>query len=241
MASMAARSEHAPNHVRLLQIGALTAAVAVLSLIYAAAPPVRAGLQDLVAVLAGGDAGAIRDYLQSFGPWGPVVSVVLMVAQALAAPIPHVLVVFANGLAFGVGGGLAVSVTGQTVAAAVCFWLARAVGRGPAEALAGRFGLGSADRWFARWGTAGVVVARLVPGVAFDAVSFAAGLSGMRFGAFVVATALGSAPQALLYAYLGERAPHLVWWLLAGSLAASGLVAAVAIIRSRRAAGKAPA
>ena len=169
-----------------MHLGVVAAAVAALGLAYAGSDPVRAGVHQ------------------------QVVSVGLMVTQALLAPIPNVLVVFANGLAFGVGGGLAISLLGQTVAAAVCFWVARAVGRGSAEALVGRFGLGAADGWFARWGTASVLAARLLPGVPSDAVSFAAGLSGMRFGAFLAATPVGGIPQALLYAYLGDRAPELV-------------------------------
>jgi uncharacterized membrane protein YdjX (TVP38/TMEM64 family) len=178
-----------------VHLGVVAAVVAALGLAYVGSDPVRAGVQQVISVLIGGDAAVIGDYLRSLGPWAPIVSVGLMVTQALLAPIPNVLVVFANGLAFGVGGGLAVSLLGQTVAAAVCFWVARAVGRRSAEALVGRFGLGTADRWFARWGTAGVLAARLLPGVPSDAVSFAAGLSGMRFGAFLAATAVGGVPQ----------------------------------------------
>ena len=214
-----------------VHLGVVATVVAALGLAYVGSDPVRAGVQQVISVLIGGDAAVLGDYLRSLGPWAPIVSVGLMVTQALLAPIPNVLVVFANGLAFGVGGGLAVSVLGQTVAAAVCFWVARAVGRRSAEALVGRFGLGAADRWFARWGTAGVLAARLLPGGPSDAVSFAAGLSGMRFGAFLAATAVGGVPQTLLYAYLGERAPQLVWWLLAASLALTAAVGAAAFVR----------
>ncbi len=157
-----------------------------------------------------------------------------MVAQALVAPIPHFLVVFANGLAFGVGWGWVVSMVGQAVAAGVCFAIARGVGRAPAEALVGRFGLETADRWFARWGTAGIFVTRLLPGVGFDAISFAAGLSGMRFGTFLAVTVVASAPQAFLYAYLGERAPQTAWWLLAASLAIGAVVGGTAFFRRHR-------
>jgi len=88
----------------------------------------------------------------------------------------------------------------------VCFGSARAVGRGPAEALVGRSGLETADRWFARWGTVGIVATRLLPGVGFDAISFAAGLSRIRFQTSLAVTLVASAPQTLLYAFLGQRA-----------------------------------
>jgi hypothetical protein len=49
-----------------------------------------------------------------------------------------------------------------------------------------------------------------LPGVAFDAISYAAGLTRMRFGGFTLATALGILPQTFLYSYLGRRAPEYV-------------------------------
>jgi uncharacterized membrane protein YdjX (TVP38/TMEM64 family) len=89
----------------------------------------------------------------------------------------------------------------------VCFYIARALGRGPVEALVGKVGLESADRWFARWGTYAVLVTRLVPGMAFDAASYAAGLTRMGFGRFVIATAVGAAPKTFVEAFLGRQAP----------------------------------
>ncbi len=99
------------------------------------------------------------------------------------------------------------SLGSATLAAAISFWLARALGRGPVEALVGKAGLESADRWFERWGAYAVLVARLVPVVSFDVISFAAGLTRMRFGGFLAATAAGAAPATFVYSYLGERAP----------------------------------
>jgi uncharacterized membrane protein YdjX (TVP38/TMEM64 family) len=144
------------------------------------------------------------------------------------------LIVFANGVAFGVWWGWLISLLGQTAAAAVCFGLARVLGRGPVEALVGRFGLAAADRWFAHWGVTGVFVTRLVPGVGFDAASYAAGLTGVGFGPFVVATAVGSAPQTLLYAYLGRYAPQAAWLLLAATLLIGGAVGMVLLVRRRQ-------
>ena len=92
---------------------------------------------------------AVRDYILSFGAWAPVVSGLLMILQALAAPLPAFLITFANGLAFGVLWGGLLSLVSAS-AAAVAFGISRALGRGPVEALVGKAGLESADRWFER-------------------------------------------------------------------------------------------
>jgi uncharacterized membrane protein YdjX (TVP38/TMEM64 family) len=113
-------------------------------------------------------------------------------APGAGGPCASFLITFANGLAFGVFWGWMLSLFGHVLAAAVCFGISRALGRGPVEVLVGKAGLESADRWFARWGMYAVFAGRLVPGVAFDAISYAAGLTRMGFRNFMAATALGS-------------------------------------------------
>lgn len=205
-----------------------------LALAYLLSPWLRAEVAALSHLLGRGDAAMIGERLRSYGPWAPVASLGLMVAQALVAPIPAFLIVFANGLAFGVWWGWLLSLVGQSLAAAICFWLARALGRGPVESLVGRLGLESADRWFARWGLLGLFLTRLIPGVGFDGVSYAAGLSRMGFATFSAVTLLGSAPQLLLYVLLGQRAPGTIWLLVAATVAVTAVAGGVGYLRSRR-------
>ena len=187
-----------------------------------------------LSILGRGDIAGLKDYILSFGVWAPVASCFLMVLQALAAPVPSFLITFANGLAFGVFWGWMLSLFGHVLAAAVCFGISRALGRGPVEVLVGKAGLESADRWFARWGMYAVFAGRLVPGVAFDAISYAAGLTRMGFRNFMVATALGIFPQTFLYSSLGRQAPQYVGlFLVTSGLVILG-VAAVAVVRYRR-------
>jgi uncharacterized membrane protein YdjX (TVP38/TMEM64 family) len=185
-------------------------------------------------VLTSGEGEAIRAYLLSFGIWAPVISLALMLLQAVITPIPSVLIVFANGLTFGPLLGGVLSLAGQTLAACACFWFARSVGRRPVEALAGKFGVNWFDRWFERWGVAGILVSRMIPGVSFDAVSYASGLSPVKFWRFLVATMAGIAPQSFAYAWLIHHSPQHAWMLLAGSVTIAGLVGLVMLIRRRR-------
>ncbi len=79
-----------------------------------------------------------------------------------------------------------------------------------------------------------MLAARLVPILSFDVISFAAGLTRMRFLGFLAATVVGAAPATFVYSYLGERAPQYVNVLLAvfGVVIAAGIVAA--LVRHRR-------
>lgn len=220
--------------VRRARLAMVLAAGAMLGLAYLLSEQFRAEANRAAGILWRGDVAALRDYILSFGAWAPVVSALLMVLQALVAPLPAFLITFANGLAFGAFWGGVLSLTSASLAAAISFWLARALGRAPVEALVGKTGLESADRWFARWGTYAVLVARLVPILSFDVISFAAGLTRMRFWGFLAVTVVGAAPATFAYAYLGERAPQYVQVLLIafGIVIAGAVVAAV--VRRRR-------
>jgi uncharacterized membrane protein YdjX (TVP38/TMEM64 family) len=136
-----------------------------------------------VEVMGSGDTAALRDYILSYGAWAPIVSAALMVLQALAAFVPSFLLGLANRLAFGGFWGGMLSLVSAALAASISFGIARAHGRAPVEALVGRESLGRADGWFERYGAYAVLVARLIPVVSFDAISYAAGLTRMGSGA----------------------------------------------------------
>jgi uncharacterized membrane protein YdjX (TVP38/TMEM64 family) len=218
----------------LLRLVLLLIVATVFGLLYLLSGGFRSEVNRALGLLGRGDIAGLRDYILSFGFLAPIASSFLMVLQALVAPVPSFLITFANGLAFGVFWGWMLSLFGHVLAAAVCFWISRALGRAPVEVLVGKTGLESADRWFARWGMYAVFVGRLVPGVAFDVISYAAGLTRMRFRNFIIATALGIFPQTFLYSYLGRQAPEYVTlFLVTSALVAAGVVA-VALIRYGR-------
>lgn len=217
--------------MRLVLLGA---AVVVFGGLYLLSGGFRSETNRALGILGRGDVAGLRDYIVSFGFWAPVASCFLMVLQALVAPVPSFLITFANGLAFGVFGGWMLSLFGHVLAAGVCFGISRALGRVPVEILVGRAGLESADRWFTRWGLYAVFAGRLVPGVAFDAVSYAAGLTRMRFGSFMAASALGILPQTFLYSYLGRQAPQYVGLFLVTSGIVVAMVVVAAVVRRKR-------
>jgi uncharacterized membrane protein YdjX (TVP38/TMEM64 family) len=220
--------------IRWLRLLLLAAATAVFGLVYLLSDGFRYETNRALGILGHGDIAGLEEYIVSFGFWAPVASCFLMILQALVAPVPSFLITFANGLAFGVLWGWLLSLFGHVLAASVCFGISRALGRVPVEVLVGKTGLQSADRWFARWGVYAVFAGRLLPGVAFDAVSYAAGLTSMRFRRFIAATTLGIIPQTFLYSYLGRQAPEYVTLFLVTSGIFLLAVIVVATVRYRR-------
>ncbi|HEY8369234.1 MAG TPA: TVP38/TMEM64 family protein [Thermodesulfobacteriota bacterium] len=175
-----------------------------------AVPPLREAAGIVGGLLLAGDTQGLRAYLLDFGPWAAAVSALLMVAQAIIAPLPAFVITLANGLVFGpVLGGL-LSWSSALVGAWVCFGISRSLGRPAAERLVGRAALGTADAFFRRYGVQAIVVARLVPFVPFDPISYAAGLTAMSQGRFLLGTGLGQLPATALYSWFGGRAADTV-------------------------------
>ena len=88
--------------------------------------------------------------------------------------------------------------------AALCFFIARVLGRGAVEKLTGKTVLNNMDAFFERYGKHTILVCRLLPFVPFDPVSYAAGLTAIRFRHFFIATGIGQLPATIVYSWAGS-------------------------------------
>lgn len=169
-----------------------------------AIPAGRNAIFSVIEMLGNADVEAVKAYILSFGPLAIVISILLMILQSIAAPIPAFLITFANAAVFGWIAGGVISWTGAMLGAAVCFGLARLFGRDAVAKITGKGTLQSVDRFFVAYGAKSIFIARLLPFVPFDPISYAAGLTGMRFVPFLIATGLGQLPATLIYSYAGS-------------------------------------
>ncbi len=128
-----------------------------------------------------------------------------MVFQSVVAPLPAFVITFTNGLLFGAFWGTILSWSSAMVGAAVCFAIARVYGRPVVEKIVGGKSLEIADRFFKRYGKHAILIARLLPIISFDVVSYAAGLTSMGFIGFFIATGIGQLPATIVYSYLGQN------------------------------------
>ena len=167
-------------------------------------PASRNAVFSVVKMLGGADVEAVKEYIRSYGAFAIAVSVGLMVLQSVAAPIPAFLITFANAAVFGWVKGAIISWSGAMLGALVCFGLARIFGRDVVVKLTGKGVLSSLDRFFTENGAKSVFIARLLPFVPFDPISYAAGLTGMGLVPFLLATGLGQLPATIVYSYAGS-------------------------------------
>ncbi|MCH4889951.1 TVP38/TMEM64 family protein [Acidaminobacter sp. JC074] len=165
--------------------------------------PVRTSFKQAIFILSSLNVDIVRGYILSYGILAPVVSFLLMVFQSIAAPLPAFMITFANAGLFGWVKGAILSWTSSMAGAALCFYLAKYFGRGLVEKLTSKLALESIDNFFDKYGNYAVLIARLLPFMSFDIVSYAAGLTSMSFWKFFIATGIGQLPATLVYSYVG--------------------------------------
>ena len=115
--------------------------------------------------------------------------------------------------------------------AAVCFFIARILGRDVVEKLTSRGALKQIDDFFAKYGKQSILIARLLPFMSFDIVSYAAGLTSMGFWGFFWATGLGQLPATLVYSYVGGMLTGGARYLVTGLLILFALSALIVLLR----------
>ncbi|HEV7752689.1 MAG TPA: TVP38/TMEM64 family protein [Baekduia sp.] len=143
----------------------------------------------------------VRGWVDGYGIAGPIVFVVVSSLLTVCL-FPGPLLSGASGLLFGTALGTGVSIVSATLGAVLAFSLARWLAHDAVEELQGRR-LAALRAWVGRRGFLSVLYARLAPGIPYNLVNYAAGLSPVTLGAFAGATALGCAPRAFAYTALG--------------------------------------
>lgn len=146
----------------------------------------------------------IRDMILSLGNWGPLLYILCNVFRPFFF-FPAMILAVAGGLAFGPLWGTLYLIAGTVLGAALCFGTARLLGANRIKPVWGKWMLlEELDNQAASHGFRTVLFLRLAPVLPWDAVSFLAGLSQVRFWPYMGATLLGSVPGAIAFSYFGH-------------------------------------
>lgn len=151
------------------------------------------------------DAERVTSIVEQAGIMGPVLIVALMTLAVVASPLPSAPIALAAGAAYGHTFGTVYVALGSSLGAMIAFLIARHLGRDAVVRFFGdnaNYGLLGSQRAL----TLTVFITRIIPFVSFDAVSYAAGLSGIHLWRFLVATISGIIPASFVLAHFGSEA-----------------------------------
>lgn len=209
----------------------ILAVLAILCLVYFLVPPVNAYVNRVASVLGSANVDAVVEFIRSYGAYAMAFSFALMVFQSVIAPLPAFLITFANAAIFGWWQGAILSWTSSMAGAALCFYLARALGRDTVEKYAGKGALASVEGYFEKYGSRTILICRLLPFVSFDAISYFAGLTPIKFWPFFIATGVGQLPATIIYSYVGGMLTGGVKYFVTALLCIFSLGILVMIVR----------
>ena len=181
-----------------------------LVLIYYFVPNVKVNVNKVFAMLVKGDFESIKTFVSSYGVYAMLVSFALMIMQCIVAPLPAFVITLANAGLFGWWQGALLSWVSSLAGASTCFYMARI--------LVSKGGLEQVDKFFAKYGKNAVLICRLFPIISFDYVSYAAGLTPMKYLEFALATGIGQIPAIFIYSYFGKILTQKMEYLVIGLL-----------------------
>lgn len=184
----------------------LIAIIVLTVVLYFVVPSFHETMNNFVSKLGSLNLESVIELIRGYGAYAAVISFFLMILQSILSPIPALLITLSNAAVFGWWKGALLSFWSSMVGAALCFYIARTLGRDVVEKITTKTGLAKVDEFFERYGKNSILICRLLPFVSFDIVSYAAGLTPIKFWDFFIATGLGQLPATIVYSYLGNLA-----------------------------------
>jgi uncharacterized membrane protein YdjX (TVP38/TMEM64 family) len=173
---------------------------------------------------------AIREYVDGFGAFGPVVVILIIILEVIIAPIPGAIISIGSGAAFGAIDGAIYSYIGNLIGAAIAFWLSRRFGRPLAQRFIKEDKLEHYDRFIRDKGVYGIWIAYMFPVFPVDIISYVLGLSNLRFTTFFKIIAVAFVPNILILSLIGDSLLTHGWAVVTTIISVMLLIAVGAVI-----------
>ncbi len=145
--------------------------------------------------------GRVERWMDGYGAAGPLVFIIASSLLTISF-FPGPLLAGAAGLLFGTAIGTPTAIVAATLGASLACAIGRFVAGDAVEELGGPR-VRSFAAWVGRRGFISVFYARLAPGLPYNAVNYACGLTTIPIATFALATAIGTAPRTFAYVALG--------------------------------------
>ncbi|MFO7320703.1 MAG: VTT domain-containing protein [Chloroflexota bacterium] len=143
----------------------------------------------LTVVIEAVGADRLRALVESAGPWAPLAYVLVRALTFVIAPLSSGPLGFTAGIMFGLWPGLVLTLIAEVVGGSINFWIARKLGQPVIRRIIGQEGSDRIERFYEYASSPWMLVyARLFFFSVYDFISYAAGLTTIRYRHYVVIT-----------------------------------------------------
>ena len=146
----------------------------------------------------------IESFIKDAGPWAPIAYILAHQISYIIAPISGFPFLITGFYLFGKTSVIytyLVIIIGSTIN----FWIARKWGRPFVARFAGQDSLEKIDKLAKEYGIVTLIALRLLQGGVGDFVSYAYGLTPMKFSTYITITALATIPGSILWYYVVSK------------------------------------
>jgi uncharacterized membrane protein YdjX (TVP38/TMEM64 family) len=155
---------------------------------------------------------------QTYGPLSPFILLGLLFLNIAIPPLPLPVSILemAGGYLYGFGPGVLIIWGAQVLAGLFDFWLARYIGKRIFRSILTHPYIKTYRTFLTAEGPKAIVIMRSLLASPWNVASVLPGLSDMTVGSFLWATAVGSVPEALLFAAIGTYLRHTrfnIWYV----------------------------
>jgi uncharacterized membrane protein YdjX (TVP38/TMEM64 family) len=158
------------------------------------------------------DPEAIKVFAQESGPWAPLVLMTLVVIGSISLTIPSTPAMIILGSLYGPWLGALYSFIAVLIAASIAFAAARYFRKYILWILGQHADI--LVRFQKKYVASVIFWTRAIPLFSFEIISYAAGLTGITYRAYILATAIGIIPPILLYTTTGDVLLQTGGWIL---------------------------
>lgn len=144
-----------------------------------------------------------RQAIEGLGLFAPLLYIGLLMLSVVVSPLPSAPLAMVAGVVWGPLWAGCYSVIGGFLGGIIAYFIGYTLGRSTVKALTGKAIYFSKRRGeiFLGWV---IFVTRLLPVLSFDLISYGAGMTGLSFPIYAIATLLGMIPSTFLLTYIGS-------------------------------------
>jgi uncharacterized membrane protein YdjX (TVP38/TMEM64 family) len=150
---------------------------------------------------------SLRRYILSFGPLASIALVALFSLKPIVIFFPTVLLITLAGNVFGPVYGFLLSITGLYFSGSLAFYLSKSLGKPFVDKIT-RGKLLKLDDNIEHHAFKIISLMRVSTLFPYDPLSYAAGLTSMKYRDFILGSMVGIIPEILAYSYLGQSMRH---------------------------------
>ncbi len=146
---------------------------------------------------------SLRNYIQGFGIYSPLVFILINILQVVISPISWPVTSQASGYIFGLWVGFALNWVGRVIGSIIAFYLARQYGKKVVDRFVDNKTVDKLEKMINK-GAVYVFLVLTLPSILDDELCWASGLLGMKPKTFFWVTTLGSITGSFAGAYVGS-------------------------------------